>query len=64
MAREPTVLHLQPDDVLLIGNADAYLQNVDEFVGELKTALPSVSKVFVFGDDIDVKLLREVEGDG
>lgn len=74
MAREPTILHVQPDDVLLIGNVDIHLPSTDQMLTELKAALPSVRKVFVFGSDIDVKILREfvsetlhevnAEGDG
>ena len=74
MAREPTILHVQPDDVLLIGNVDIHLPGTDQMLTELKAALPSVRKVFVFGSDIDVKILREfvsetlhevnAEGDG
>ena len=58
---EPTVIHLVPGDVVLIGNVggaddEAYCHTLREIQDWLPDA-----KVVAFLGDIDVKLLRDIE---
>jgi hypothetical protein len=62
-ARNATVLHVLPDDVLLVGNLSGGAEAAQYARGELLRLLPSVRQVVVFASDIDVKVLREVEAD-
>jgi hypothetical protein len=61
--RRLQVLHLQPDDVLLIGNFDAGAAAAQYAIAELRRLLPSVRDVIVFAAAIDVRVLREVEAE-
>lgn len=52
-----TVVHLQPDDVLLISNIGEYGSEAAEFI---KAAFPD-KKVIMFAEGIDLKVLRDLE---
>lgn len=58
------VVHLQPDDVLLIGNIgdidiDTDTEQAQSVVDDLKASL-NVKKVFMFSEGIDIDLIRDL----
>lgn len=59
------VIHLQPDDVLLIGNVGSdNHEQLQKVVNELREAVPTAKKVVVFAEAIDVHSLRGLEAGG
>lgn len=51
---EPTVIHIQPDDTILITNITEPLTT--EFIDQLRAAIPTARDVFAFTDDIHVQV--------
>lgn len=56
-----TVVHLQPDDVILIGNiGHEALEQGQRLLEEISADLPG-KRVVMFSEDINVDLLRDLE---
>jgi hypothetical protein len=57
---QATVIHLQPDDVLLIGNVGrAAAEDVQRVINELDAVLPN--KVLMFSEGITLDIDRDLE---
>lgn len=58
---EPTVIHLVPGDVVLVGNmGDITSEQAHRVIRDIQERLPE-ARVAVFANDIDVKLLRDLD---
>lgn len=56
-----TVVHLQPDDVLLIGNVGTISRETAEAIRDCITAVMPDRKLLIFESGIDIELLRNLE---
>ena len=59
MIGELKVVHLLPDDVVLIGNLGECEDGaLEQCMGQLREKLPTANGLFVFAGDIDVEVLH------